>query len=148
MKRVHLLAAAGFATFLPACDMVRLPGAGSPEPAAPAAVEAEAAAADIAPASIAEPIAGTIQTPEGETPTVDRDAPEPGSDEAALADPASFAALGAAAARPSLALLNAAPAGAPWVPQVRALVDQVAAERGIDVSGRITGLAGTESPGS
>ena len=47
-----------------------------------------------------------------------------------------------------IALLNAAPAGAPWVPQVRALVDQVAAERGIDVSGRITGLAGTESPGS
>jgi Trypsin len=126
MKRVHLLAAAGFAAFLPACDMVRLPGAGSPEPAAPAAVEAEAAETDIAPASAAEPIAGTIQAPEGETPTVDRDAPEPGtSDEAALADPASFAALGAAAARPSLALLNAAhcalPEGAAPTPTVGAV---------------------------
>jgi len=38
-----------------------------------------------------------------------------------------------------VALLNSAPAGAPWVPQVRALVDQVAAERGVDVSGRIRG---------
>lgn len=45
-------------------------------------------------------------------------------------------------------LLNAAPEGAPWVPQVRALVDQVAAERGIDVSGRITGSAASGSPGS
>lgn len=106
MKRIHLLAAAGFAAFLPACDIVRLPGASTPEPAPPAA--AGAAAQDIAPES-AEPIAGTIQPPEGETPTVDRDAPEPGAtDETALADPASFAALGAAVARPSLALLNAA----------------------------------------
>ena len=47
-----------------------------------------------------------------------------------------------------IALLNSAPADAPWVPQVRALVDQVAAERGIDVSARITGSAGTGSPGS
>lgn len=47
-----------------------------------------------------------------------------------------------------IALLNAAPDGAPWVPQVRALVDQVAEERGIDVSGRITGSAAAGSPGS
>lgn len=47
-----------------------------------------------------------------------------------------------------VALLNSAPAGAPWVPQVRALVDQVAAERGVDVSGRITGSAVSGSPGS
>ncbi|MBN8551850.1 MAG: c-type cytochrome biogenesis protein CcmI [Caulobacterales bacterium] len=45
-------------------------------------------------------------------------------------------------------LLNSAPAGAPWVPQVRALVDQVAAERGIDVADRITGSAAAGSPGS
>lgn len=124
MKRVHLLAAAGFAVFLPACDIVRLPGAGAPEPA-PAAAEAE----DVAPAGAepapAEPISGTIQQPEGETPTVDRDAPEPGAEESALADPASFAALGAAAARPSLALLNAAhcalPEGAAPTPTVGAV---------------------------
>lgn len=124
MKRVHLLAAAGFAVFLPACDIVRLPGAGAPEPA-PAAAEAE----DVAPAGAepapAEPISGTIQQPEGETPTVDRDAPEPGAKESALADPASFAALGAAAARPSLALLNAAhcalPEGAAPTPTVGAV---------------------------
>jgi len=36
-----------------------------------------------------------------------------------------------------IALLNSAPADAPWVPQVRALVDQVAIERGVDVSARI-----------
>lgn len=47
-----------------------------------------------------------------------------------------------------IALLNSAPEGAPWVPQVRALVDQVAAERGIDVSDRITGSAAAGSPGS
>lgn len=47
-----------------------------------------------------------------------------------------------------IALLNSAPEGAPWVPQVRALVDQVAAERGIDVSGRITAPAASGSPGS
>jgi cytochrome c-type biogenesis protein CcmH len=46
-----------------------------------------------------------------------------------------------------IALLNSAPPGAPWVPQVRALVDQVAAERGIDVSERITGSAAAGSPG-
>lgn len=127
MKRVHLLAAAGFAAFLPACDMVRLPGPGLPEPSVPAAAEAEAEAEaeDIAPAS-AEPISGTMQQPEGETPTVDRDAPEPGAaDEASLADPAGFAAIGAAAARPSLALLNAArcalPEGAAPTPTVGAV---------------------------
>lgn len=47
-----------------------------------------------------------------------------------------------------IALLNSAPADAPWVPQVRALVDQVAVERGIDVSDRITGSVATGSPGS
>lgn len=47
-----------------------------------------------------------------------------------------------------IALLNSAPADAPWVPQVRALVDQVATERGIDVSDRITGSVATGSPGS
>lgn len=47
-----------------------------------------------------------------------------------------------------IALLNSAPADAPWVPQVRALVDQVAAERGIDISGRITGSDASGSPGS
>ncbi|HRH20177.1 MAG TPA: c-type cytochrome biogenesis protein CcmI [Brevundimonas sp.] len=47
-----------------------------------------------------------------------------------------------------IALLNSAPPDAPWVPQVRALVDQVAAERGLDVSGRITGSGGDGSPGS
>lgn len=47
-----------------------------------------------------------------------------------------------------VALLNSAPADAPWVPQVRALVDQVAAERGVDVSGRITESAVSGSPGS
>ena len=47
-----------------------------------------------------------------------------------------------------IALLNSAPADAPWVPQVRALVDRVAAERGIDVSDRLTGSAASGSPGS
>jgi len=47
-----------------------------------------------------------------------------------------------------IALLNSAPAGAPWVPQVRALVEQVAAERGVDVSGRITESGASGSPGS
>ncbi len=47
-----------------------------------------------------------------------------------------------------IALLNSAPADASWAPQVRALVDQVAAERGIDISGRITGSGVTGSPGS
>lgn len=47
-----------------------------------------------------------------------------------------------------IALLNSAPEGAPWVPQVRALVDQVAAERGIDVSGRVRAPAAAGSPGS
>lgn len=47
-----------------------------------------------------------------------------------------------------IALLNSAPADAPWVPQVRDLVDSVAAERGIDVSSRITAPAATGSPGS
>jgi cytochrome c-type biogenesis protein CcmH len=47
-----------------------------------------------------------------------------------------------------IGLLNSAPPDAPWVPQVRALVDQVAAERGVDVSDRITGSGGAESPGS
>ena len=47
-----------------------------------------------------------------------------------------------------IALLNSAPEGAPWAPQVRALVDQVAAERGIDVSDRITTPAASGSPGS
>lgn len=47
-----------------------------------------------------------------------------------------------------IALLNSAPPGAPWAPQVRALVDQVAAERGIDVSNRITGSDAAGSPGS
>lgn len=47
-----------------------------------------------------------------------------------------------------IALLNSAPADAPWAPQVRALVERVAAERGVDISGRITGSAATGSPGS
>ena len=47
-----------------------------------------------------------------------------------------------------IALLNSAPADAPWVPQVRALVERVATERGIDISGRITGSAAPGSPGS
>ncbi len=47
-----------------------------------------------------------------------------------------------------IALLNSAPEGAPWVPQVRALVDRVAAERGIDVSDRLTGSAASGSQGS
>ncbi len=121
MKRVHLLAAAGFAALLPACDMVRVPGAGEAVPvAAPAAADETAEPA--AEPAVAEPISGTIRAPEGETPTVDRDATEPGSDAAVLADPAGMAALGAAAVRPSLALLNAArcalPEGAAPTPTV------------------------------
>ncbi|MEX1250860.1 MAG: trypsin-like serine protease [Hyphomonas sp.] len=121
MKRVHLLAAASFAALLPACDLVRLPGAGEAvEVAAPAAANETAEPA--AEPAVMEPISGTIEPPEGETPTVDRDAPEPGSDAAVLADPAGMAAIGAAAVRPSLALLNAArcalPEGAAPTPTV------------------------------
>ncbi len=36
-----------------------------------------------------------------------------------------------------IALLNSAPPDAPWLPQVRGFVDQVAAERGIDISDRL-----------
>lgn len=47
-----------------------------------------------------------------------------------------------------IALLNAAPEGAPWVPQVRAFVEQVAAERGIDVSARLGPASGSDGAGS
>lgn len=41
-----------------------------------------------------------------------------------------------------IALLNSAPPDAPWLPQVRGFVEQVAAERGIDISDRLNPPAG------
>ena len=41
-----------------------------------------------------------------------------------------------------IALLNSAPPDAPWLPQVRGFVEQVAAERGIDISDRLDAPAG------
>ncbi|WP_296816221.1 c-type cytochrome biogenesis protein CcmI [Brevundimonas sp.] len=41
-----------------------------------------------------------------------------------------------------IALLNSAPPDAPWLPQVRGFVEQVAAERGIDISDRLNAPAG------
>ena len=41
-----------------------------------------------------------------------------------------------------IALLNSAPPDAPWLPQVRGFVEQVAAERGVDISDRLNSPAG------
>lgn len=106
MKRAHLLAVTGLAVLLSACDQVRLPGADLAAPEKP--TEAEEAAAAVA-AEADTPAAADVATPEAaepagrqETPTVDRDAAEPGT----VSDPAAeTASAPAPAAR--LALYNA-----------------------------------------
>jgi hypothetical protein len=55
----------------------------------------------------------TATATEGETPTVDRDAPDIETGDAALADPAGMAGLGALSLRPTLALYNASICGQP-----------------------------------
>lgn len=47
-----------------------------------------------------------------------------------------------------ISLLNEAPPGAPWVAQVQAFVEEVAAERGISLEGRLNPPAASGSPGS
>src|SRR3990167_196983 len=72
-------AAAGLAALRPACDRVRLPGAGDlaiaekPDTATGEPATADVEPADLAPDLTEEPAA----LPEAETPTVDRDAPVP-----------------------------------------------------------------------
>ncbi|MDP1554294.1 MAG: trypsin-like serine protease, partial [Hyphomonas sp.] len=108
MNRVHLLAAASLAVLLAACDQVSLPGAGESPRETAAAESAESGMPDAGPAAEAiEMDAAQGLEEEGETPTVDRD------DETASVDPAGFPALGAAAARPGLALYNATRCGLP-----------------------------------
>ena len=119
MKRVHLLAAASLAALLAACDQVRLPGAGEPEIEAPAPAsedipeDAEAAA----PAEASGALPG-----DGETPTVDRDAPP--AETAAAATTSDTAAPAEPAAPSRLSLYNATrcalPEGAAPTPTVAA----------------------------
>ncbi|MBA3069428.1 MAG: trypsin-like serine protease [Hyphomonas sp.] len=101
MKRAHLLAVAGLAALLSACDQVRLPGIDSaaPEPAAGTTDTAPDADANLEAAETGLPVAAE-PAGDAETPTVDRDAAEP----EAAADPA---AETASAARTDLALYNA-----------------------------------------
>ncbi len=114
MNRVHLLAAATLAVLLAACDQVRLPGAGDSPRETATTVSAEPGVPDAGAASEAIAMdAGPGPEDEGETPTVDRDAADPGEDETANVDPAGFPALRAAAARPGLALYNATRCGLP-----------------------------------
>jgi secreted trypsin-like serine protease len=100
MKRAYLLAAASLAVLLAACDQVRLPGAGdAPALEKPAAETVETPAPEALPESENVPAALEFApSPDGETPTVDRDAPDLETAEAAALAPA----------RPTLALLNAA----------------------------------------
>uniref|UniRef100_UPI0037BF1D47 trypsin-like serine protease n=1 Tax=Hyphomonas sp. TaxID=87 RepID=UPI0037BF1D47 len=122
MQRVHLLAAAGLAALLAACDQVRLPGVDNASPETPAAEETDVIAAEAGPAA---PETDTATATEGETPTVDRDAPDPETGDAALADPAGMTGLGAVSLRPTLALYNASicgqPVGAAPTPTVAAV---------------------------
>ncbi|MEQ9505973.1 MAG: trypsin-like serine protease [Hyphomonas sp.] len=108
MKRAYLLAAASLAVLLASCDQVRLPGVGDApaldkpetETVDPSALEAMPAPDDVPAALEIAPAA------EGETPTVDRDAPEPETGETvetSALDPAP----------PSLSVLNAAQCGLP-----------------------------------
>ena len=46
-----------------------------------------------------------------------------------------------------IALLKSAPPGAPWAPEVRTFVEKVAADRKMDISGRLPPLAGAPSTG-
>jgi len=121
MRTAQLLALAVLAASLSACDQVRLPGAGEP-----AAGEAQSSDEDPAISQVAtdaaddELLVSNVPAGEGETPTVDRDAPPPGAETLAAA-PASAATL-AAASRPMLALYNASrcalPEGAAATPTV------------------------------
>ncbi|MFN7163686.1 MAG: S1 family peptidase [Hyphomonas sp.] len=114
MIRVHLLAAASLAVLLAGCDQVRLPGAGDSAPVTAAPATADSTGEDVGPSTeTAQPTPAQVPDFEGETPTVDRDAPDTDADETASVDPAGFAGLGAAAARPSLALYNATRCGLP-----------------------------------
>jgi len=116
MKRVQLLALAGLAAALAACDQVRLPGAGdvAPETATPASEDILVdAPAETAAAPESDAPAG------GETPTVDRDDT---SADPATAEPAAVPET--VSAPQKLALYNAArcalPEGAAPTPTVAA----------------------------
>ncbi|WP_337189192.1 c-type cytochrome biogenesis protein CcmI [Phenylobacterium sp.] len=43
-----------------------------------------------------------------------------------------------------IALLRSAPPGAPWAPEVRAFIEKVAADRGLDIAGRMPAAPGAE----
>ncbi|WP_293374142.1 c-type cytochrome biogenesis protein CcmI [Phenylobacterium sp. SCN 70-31] len=43
-----------------------------------------------------------------------------------------------------IALLRSAPPGAPWAPEVRAFIEKVAADRGVDIAGRLPAAPATE----
>ncbi|MDB5454375.1 MAG: C-type cytochrome biosis protein CcmI [Caulobacteraceae bacterium] len=45
-----------------------------------------------------------------------------------------------------IAMLKTAPADAPWVPEVRTFVEQVAKERGVDLTGQLPPMAATPAP--
>lgn len=105
MKRAYLLAAASLAVLLAACDQVRLPGAGEDTALdKPAEQAAETPELEALPASEDVPAAlEPAPSPEGETPTVDRDAPETETAETAALAPSP----------PALSLLNAAKCALP-----------------------------------
>jgi len=142
MQRVHLLAAAGLAALLAACDQVRLPGAHDASPETPAAEETDVIGAEAGPAA---PETDTETATEGETPTVDRDAPDLETGDAALADPAGMPGLGAVSLRPTLALYNASicgqPVGAAPTPTVAAVAGATELEEPVAGAEAVNALA-------
>lgn len=142
MKRIHLLAAASLAALLAACDQVRLPGVGEPaaEAPAPASEDVPQDAEAAGPAGPADALPG-----EGETPTVDRDAPP--TETAATATTADAATLAEPAAPSRLSLYNAArcaqPEGAAPTPTVAAAAGVTELEEPMAGTEAVNALAAT-----
>ncbi len=148
MKTAQLLAMAVLAASLSACDQVRLPGAGDT-----AAQQANGSEDDLTISEVATDAAddelpvSSAPVTEGETPTVDRDAPAPGA-ETLTAEPASAAAL-AAVARPTLALYNASrcalPEGAAATPTVASVAGATQLEEPVIGTEAVNALAASLS---
>lgn len=144
MHRALLLAAAGLAALLSACDQVRLPGVNDAAPGKPPAEETGVIPSEDIPSPPGtDPEAET----RGETPTVDRDEAAIDADAAPLAGPAGAAALGAAALRPALGLYNAAicaqPAGAVPTPTVASVAGATELEEPVAGVEAVDALAAT-----